>query len=75
MVGRRFVKMPMFAGIDIGFIGFLDLASVPLPYPLVLREQFKNSYRSPLDEGEGCCFLAKLPLALAGGCISLKSVK
>lgn len=67
--------MPMFAGIDIGFIGCLGLASVSPPYPLVLREQFKNSYRSPLDEGEGCCFLAKLPLAPTGGCITLKSGK
>ena len=35
VVGYWFVKVPMFAGIVIGFMGWLGAGGVPLPYPLV----------------------------------------
>ncbi|MDR7293445.1 hypothetical protein [Pseudoglutamicibacter albus] len=42
LVGYWFVKVPMFAGIAIGFIGFLGAGGVPLPYPFLPKWAVKK---------------------------------
>ena len=42
VVGYWFVKVPMFAGIAIGFIGFLGAGGVPLPYPFLPKWAVKK---------------------------------